>query len=171
MYIVYRAFGKLSSLSYYGYQKGEEKEEVLLEVLSDAKRPDRKDSGISKLFVLNNEDESTFDVEIIEVCTDELEAFISRNEQRVSNYDSITGPTPWPMTMSRRAESEKPETMEQHRKRMKQRGAKTARQAYSLGLWTKSVIDNLVSWSTDKPQLKKDFDKLSPDEFAIKYSI
>lgn len=169
MFIVYRAFGTHSTQSYYAYAKGEEKEDALKTFLVGAHRTEER--GDSLLFMLNNQDELSMDIEILDVFEDELDAYMLRNELRVIHSDSITGPTPWPGNMARRAENERPEELEAYRKRLKIRGAKSARQAYALGLWTKAVIDNLASWSTNKPQLKKDFDKLSPSEFSIKYSI
>lgn len=164
MYIVFKAFGPHSHSAYYGYTQNENPLEGFL---SGATRPypTRKDV---QLLQENHGDTSVIQIEMIDVCEDEMEAWIIRNEQRIVNSDTISGPTMFPGGIAERAMKERPETFEKWKKQTELSSCKTARDAYKLGKWTKDEIVSLGK-QFGKQVIVKALDKLSPVDFDSKY--
>lgn len=164
MFTVYRAFGPHSTLSYYGYSQGEN---VLEAFIAGGTRTETERADV-RLINANNGDSTCIQIEVIDVFEDEMDAFIVRNEQRALHSDSISGPTYFPGGIAERAAKEKPESVEGWKRRMEMKGAKTARQAYALGMWTKDQIISLGK-IFKREVIVKDLDKLTPVEFDQKY--
>jgi hypothetical protein len=172
VHIVYSIEGCHSAHAYYGYCAGTDEttqQNIKDAFLIGATRPD-PERGDVRLFAENHQDETSLEVTIIDVFEEEMDAWLCRNEQRSLNHNAITGPTMFPGNIAARAAKEHPETLAQWAARLKQRGAKTARQAWALGLWTSEVIKELPL-RFPKSQVMTDLDKLSPIEFSVKYSI
>lgn len=164
MFTVYRAFGPHSTLSYYGYSQGEN---VLEAFIAGGTRTETERADV-RLINANNGDSTCIQIEVIDVFEDEMDAFIVRNEQRALHSDSISGPTYFPGGIAERAAREKPESIEGWKKRMEMKGAKTARQAYALGMWTKEQIITLGKVFS-RSEIVNALDKLTPVEFDLKY--
>lgn len=168
MFSVYRVTGSHTNLAYYGYVHHEDPTTIKNAFLDQAKMRQDNDRGDIKLVNANNGDTESLTVTIIDQFDNELDAWTCRNEQRVFECDSITAPTPFPTGMADRCKQDKPETVARWRERMMMRTAKTARQAYAMGMWTKQHIHDLAK-VFKRDDVIKDLDRLSPDDFDLKY--
>lgn len=164
MFTVFKAFGPYSNLSYYGYTQNEN---VLEGFLAGGTRSEVERADV-RLIEANLGHSNLIEVEVIDVFEDEMDAWIVRNEQRALHSDSISGPTYFPGGIAERAAKEKPESVEGWKKRMEMKGAKTARQAYALGMWTKEQITTLGKVFS-RSEIVNALDKLTPVEFDQKY--
>ena len=165
MFIVYRANETKTRTSYYGYCTGDSPKESFL---IGAMRHNPERAAARRLFAIVDKDESRVQVEILEEHDNELDAWIGRNNYRATCSDAITGPSNWPSYMFERAQKEVPKTDEMWNERIKQRGAKTAREAWATGMWSNESIKDL-SKTHPRQQVISDLDKLSPTEFDRKY--
>lgn len=164
MFTVFKATGPFTTLAYYGYSQNENVREGFL---AGGTRSENERADV-RLVQANNGDVDSITIEVIDVFEDEMDAFIVRNEQRALHSDSISGPTYFPGGIAERAAKEKPDSVEGWKRRMEMKGAKTARQAYALGMWTKEQII-LLGNVFSRDEIVKALDKLSPVEFDLKY--
>lgn len=172
MYIVYRVTGPHTSEAYYGYAEGSEMSDAKRTFVGGASRADATSvtRGDRRLVDSNNGDITSLRYECLDVFEDEVEAFIMRNDLRVTSVDSITGPTMFPGNIAERALKEKPDSVTSWSAMAKMRSARTAREAYNLGRWKFDAIRELAK--KFKPvDVKRDLDNLTPDMFAAKYSV
>ena len=167
MYIVYSIVGMKSSYVYYGYKQADTIEECLEGFIKQSDRDD-DNRGDRRLINENNGDLNVLTANIEEVYDDELDAWIKRNDLRVSDSHSITGPTQFPGHIAERAKKERPGTIEEWKQKLKIVGCKTARQAYALGMWSKENIKQLGQ-VCGRDMIIKDLDSLSPTNFKLKY--
>lgn len=164
MYIVYKITGTSTNLAYYGYCEGETIDDVRKTFLQGATRSDeRKD--VEWLEANNND--TDVKISIIDVCNDEVDAWASRNDQRSINIDSISQPSQWPLGASRRYKDDGVRS-QKWKSKTSQLSAKTARQAYSMGLWNIAQIKELCV-KHGKQVVVSDLDTLSPISFINKY--
>lgn len=164
MYIVYKITGTFTNLAYYGYCEGETADDVKHHFLKGATRSDeRKDVE----WLENNNNDTDIKVSIIDVCNDEVDAWASRNDQRSNNIDSFTQPTIWPLNASQHFKDEG-ERSKKWKLKTSQLSAKTARQAYSMGLWNIAQIKELCL-KHGKQVVVSDLDTMSPITFINKY--
>lgn len=166
MFTVYRAFGDKTGDAYYGYCQGEDPKAAFM---VGARRSELERADV-RLFVANDENEEAIKVEVLDACNDEVEAWMSRNDFRASNIDSMTGPTYWPGNIAERASKEWPERVAEWKVKMQQREAKTAREAWALGMWTQEAVKALTK-THPRQQVVNDLDQLKPADFARKYSL
>lgn len=166
MFTVYRASGTKTDDAYYGYCTGEDPKSIFLK----GARRGELDRGDIRLFMMNGEDEDNIKIEVLDGCTDEIEAWMIRNDYRATCIDSITGPTHWPGNLAKRATDEYPERFDMWKTKIKQREAKTAREAWALGMWTQQSVKDLTT-IYPRTQVVKDLDTLKPIEFSRKYSL
>lgn len=172
VYVVYSIQGTHSPLAYYGYLMGNDDitpQTIKQAVLKCANRP-YPERGDVRIFNANQRDESVMTVEILDVFNDEVEAWMSRNEYRSLTHNAITGPTMFPGNIAERAAANYPDTIAKWKLRLQQRGAKTAREAWKLGMWASEIIKALPT-KYNRDQVIHDLDKMSPIDFSIKYSI
>jgi len=172
MFIVYRATGPYSNLAYYGYAEGEDELDVRETFMTGATRGDAAsaDRGDVRFLEQNKNEQDMIRFQVLDVCADELEAFLRRNDERARNVDSITGPSMLPGNIAERAAAERPGRLTAMQQMLKARSAKTAREAWGLGMWTTATIRNL-SAVFNKQQIILDLDALTPLEFQTKYNL
>lgn len=100
----------------------------------------------------------------------ELEAFFKRNELRALTPYAFTGPTSWPTGVYERAKTTNPTRYEDAVAKWSARQQPTAREAYAKGLWTFKQIAEL-SKVVGREQIIVDLDRLTPNEFDVRYKI
>lgn len=165
-FVVYRAFGSTPNVSYYGYCTGEEP----LAAFSVGAKRSEMDRGDVRLVQANGGRLDAIEVEVLDAFIDEVSAWISRNDYRSKEIDSITGPTMFPGNIAERAAKQAPGKVAAWRLHEKQRNCATARQAYNLGMWTPKDIMNLSVIHT-KHNIVRDLDSMTPQEFELKYQL
>jgi hypothetical protein len=172
MHIVYRVSGPSTDLAYYGYAIGETIDDAKSTFMVGANRKATVSAnrGDRRLLEANRNDPSTLTFEEICIFAIELDAWSSRNDERASNVDAITGPTMLPGNMANQAKELTPERFAEWAKVKKQRDAKTAREAWGLGMWTTEAIKDLSN-TFNKKQVIVDLDKMDPQQFALKYAL
>lgn len=166
MFTVYRAYGPKHNESYYGYCTGDKPKEAFM---VGARRSELERADV-RLFMANGESEEDISIEVLDACTDEVEAWMVRNDYRASQCDSITGPTYWPGHIAERASKEFPERVADWKLKVTQRDAKNAREAWALGMWSQEQVKGLLTVH-EKKQVVNDLDKMKPVDFARKYSL
>lgn len=163
MFVVYRAHGPHSDKSYYGYGEGDDPREAFLK---GAQRSDQERADV-RLLQANRGDVDAIKVDIIDVFDNELDAWMLRNEVRERSADTISGPTMFPGNVAQRAAKEYPDRVKQWMK-SDVRNAKTAREAYALGKYTRQQLEALTA-THPKKRVVYDLDHLTPQEFEQKY--
>lgn len=167
MWVVYQISGDLDNHVYYGYSMAEDETQLLAKWIKQADRTE--DRGDKRLYELNQSNDEYVKLTVMDVFNDELDAWMTRNDLRASDCNSITGPTYFPGQLFERA---KQTLTEDVRNRWKQsidmHNAATARMAYKLGRWTFPQIKQL-SDTYDKSVIAEDLDQLSPVDFNSKY--
>ena len=171
MYILYKAYGKFSPVVYYGYKKdGEDIKSSIEHSLNTnhntaaIKLQDRADYKLVEL----NGGINNIIIEEIDIFDTEDEAWYARNSIRADDVYSITGPTPFPINLANRIEKTNPGTTKEWSKRWKITKAKTAREAYRMGKWTKEEIFSLKG-KHKRDIVMRDLETISPNDFAEKY--
>lgn len=107
---------------------------------------------------------------VVSVHDTELEAHFERNRLRGITPFAFTGPTPLPTAVHERAKAENPTRVAQAYAAWAARQQQTARKAYEMGLWTFQQIA-AVAKVCGRDQVGYDLDRLSPDEFHVKYKL
>ena len=161
MFVLYSATGK-NGFSYYGYTK---EEDFISDFRKHAIKKSEKSRASSILWEANGCDLKNFSFEIIEVFETEFEAWQARNDVRANESDSIVGPSLLPAVFVKDADNER---LNVWKKTIELHTAKTAREAFSLGKWTKDQVYSLVE-KFQKSEIVRDLDKLSPMQFSFKY--
>ena len=165
MYVVYRAHGANTNLSYYGYCFCETDADISKTFFQGVNRTD--ENRAEKLLIEENGGDTAIKFQVIDSFTDEVSAWSCRNDQRASNIDSITSPTLWPIHLSTSAE---PQSLAEWKLAAKRNEAETARQAWKLGKWTIQEVQSLTK-KHKREVIMSDLDTLSPFEFNKKYFI
>lgn len=172
-YIVYRVSSDLTSLTYYGYALAEDKAGALETFMKGAKRafnPEIRRGDVEWFQTHNQEREDCVVFEIEDVCVDELEAWMIRNDLRASDVFAVTGPSQWPIINYERANKEQPERVKQWKANKEINNCKTARQALKLGAWQFPQIKAL-SDTYLRETVVNDLDGLTPQDFSSKYEL
>lgn len=161
MFFLYRAQGK-NGISYYGYCNTEN---LAFEFRRHAIKTTEKFRCSNILWKQNGETLDSFSFELIETFECEFDAWAARNDMRASSGDSISRPTFLPGIFARKTSNEK---LFAWKKSIDISSAKTAREAWALGKWTKDQILSLLN-SHKKNTIVFDLDKLCPASFQEKY--
>jgi len=161
MFILYSATGK-NGFTYYGYTK---ESDFIADFRKHAIKKTEKSRASSILWDLNGADLKNFSLEIIEIFETEFEAWQARNDVRANESDSVSGPCLLPWVFASEVENEK---VSHWKKAIEMSTAKTAREAFSLGKWSKDQIYSLVN-KFQKSEIVRDLDKLCPIQFSFKY--
>ena len=171
MYTVYKAYGPTDPQVYYGYAQGTE-EDVARTWMAGVNRTD-PDRAEKRLVAINGGDPDDIKFEVVDVFADELDAWVMRNDLRIQDSQSLTGPTMFPPEVLKRAQKERPEKVEGWKKARGMKDARTAYEATKMGRWPADILKTLASKMNKKDHagLRKDFDNLAPDAFATKYGI
>lgn len=171
MYTVYKAYGPEDDRVYYGYAQGTE-EDVARTWMAGVNRTD-PDRTEKKLVAINGGDPDDIKFEVVDVFADELDAWVMRNDLRIQDSRSLTGPTMFPPEVLNRAKKERPEKVEGWKKAMGMKEARTANEATQLGRWPASILKDIAVNlpKSEHGKLRNDFDKMSPDAFAAKYNV
>lgn len=170
MYTVYKVTGDIGEEVYYGYTDSKQTPEK-----NFLKRTGSKDlsRGDVRMLMKNNDDPEMLNYTIIDSCTDEMEAFISRNDHRAADGASIVGPSIFPGTIYDRVAKLSPKSL------LNWKGRKyeecelpdfklTGMEAYKLGRWDISEMKPLgVKFGNNV--VRDDLNNLNSDEFALKY--
>jgi hypothetical protein len=168
MYTVYKAYGPEDDRVYYGYAQGTE-EDIARNFTAGVNRTD-PDRAEKRMVDINGGDPADIKFEVVDVFADELDAWTMRNELRISDSQSLTGPTMFPGNILARAQKERPEQLEKWKAAMGMKEAKTAREAAQLGRWDQATVKALTT-KFPRAEVVRDFDKLAPDAFASKYGL
>lgn len=162
MWSVFKAIGNQTDYVYIGYTS---EDDVKKAFLTGALRPDLTRNDVR--WLLENDNDTNIKVDIVDVFKDEYDAWSNRNDLRSTDIDSFSNPTLWPIHCHRKAETTNPQNLEKWKKNSAMINAKTAREAYRLGAFTK---DQLKSIKRDK-EIIVDLDKLTPKQFCDKYDL
>lgn len=170
MFIVYRVYGKTKPYNYYGYSRLADVAEAFM---IGAIRPE-PNRGDVRFLNMNGGLVENLIFEEIETFSHEIDAWICRNEFRADDAYSFTGPTMFPPSIAERVAKDFPKQMKDWHKALAKRkvreSAKTAREAWSLGQWTKDEIKNLTL-VYPRDQVVCDLDSCDPTVFAEKYAL
>ena len=166
MFIVFKAYGKTSPTTYYGYSCWHDVKAGFLASLGNRVRT----SGSDKFFALNGSNSDNIFVEELEVFEHEDDAWCRRNDYRAADEYAITGPTVLPILMANRVLQNHPERFADWKHAIELKKVKTARQALQLGRWTKEVMKGLLG-KHKRDDVTRDLDYLTPAKFAAKYSL
>lgn len=164
-YVVYRVSSPNTDAVYYGYSSGPDIKKAFLVGANRQAEPDRGD--VRMINAAGGEDTLRFSME--DVFTDELDAWMTRNDLRARDNMSITGPSNFPTPMLRAAKSTDPDRvarwkLEQGLQNM------TARQAMAAKEFSMSDLQGVVAKNPSiKPALIKDLDQLTYPDFKAKY--
>lgn len=169
MFSVYKISGIMSSSTYYGYCVGEDMLESFMKGARRAVDPTIR-RGAGDLLRENDSNEDNLTAELVDACTDELEAWCIRNDERSSDIFSITGPSAWPANIAQRASKDHPERVEQWKKNRNINECPTARKAAKLGGFKVSDFKALGEVH-GRDAVMKDMDGLNPKQFSEKYSL
>lgn len=168
MYTVYKAYGPEDDRVYYGYAQGTE-EDIARNWNAGVNRTD-PDRAEKRMVDINGGDPDSIKFEIVDVFSDELDAWTMRNDLRIGDAQSLTGPTMFPGNILARAQKERPEVLEKWKKAMGMKEAKTAREAAQQGRWDQDTLKAL-NGKFPRKELVNDFAKMPPDAFAAKYGL
>lgn len=164
MFTVYRASGSKSGLAYYGYCQGDD----VSGAFGQFGRSETSRADVRLMMANGTEDVDDLKIEVIDACTDELEALVARNDLRSTMTDSISGPTLFPLAA--RAGEIDASSIDLWNQATTRFNAKTAREALARGQWTFQQIKDLSN-AFDRKNVIKDLDALSPFDFAVKYQL
>lgn len=168
IYTVYKAYGPNDPRVYYGYAQGTE-DEIAHNFTAGVNRTD-KDRAEKRMVEINGGDPADIQFEIVDVFADELDAWTTRNDLRIGDPQSLTGPTMFPGGIFARAQKERPEKIAQWTKVKEFSRAKNAKEAWNMGMWPHNVIMDLTK-TYPRQQVSKDLDRLKPAQFATKYGL
>lgn len=166
MFTIYRVTGSTTRHAYYGYAAGS---------LTDAQKTfsvgaNRSDS--ERIDVQFAERAGVLSFESLSECEDEGLAMVIRNEYRVADTNSISGPTNWPAMVHRAAHDQYGDRAERPVQLYKAMQKPTARDAYAAGAFTTAALRTSVSAKgAARDDVAADLDLLSPREFIEKYDI
>lgn len=163
MYTVFRVRGHNTDSVYYGYCEGAD-EQVKKQFLRSANRPE--DTRSDKKWLIENNGDENIIVDHLDCFNDEYEAWANRNDYRSTDSSAITGPTLWPIHLSRKTASEAPEKIAAWDFNNKIRNSKNAREAYQNGAFLYEDLKKINSAS-----VKSDLDKLTVQQFSVKYNL
>lgn len=171
--IVYKISSDLTSHTYYGYARARDEihaKQLFLKGASRAFDPNIRRGDVEWLQKHNHNKTDNIVLEVHDVCIDEQEAWMARNDLRSSDVCSVTGPSQWPIINYDHAKEYQPERVEawKHNKQINE--SATARQAYQLQAWMFDQIKKLCL-SFDKQMVIYDLDTLTPMQFSIKYDL
>jgi hypothetical protein len=171
-YLVYRVSGAVNNHNYYGYCTHDGSNELSCCQQSFVTHATRKEEDRADVrFIEENttgDEPAKLTYAVISRHTDEVDAFCTRNLYRAKDVMSFTGPTSWPLAISTRANSSRKELVSRVSATLKAKNSKTAREAWSKGLWNNDDVRQLTS-THDKQQVIVDLDHLTPEQFHIKY--
>ena len=170
MFIVYKVYAKTTPHSYYGYTRLHDIREGFL---LGAQRGE-KERGDVRFLALHSGDINKLMFEELETCESEMDAWMLRNDYRAVDQFAFTGPTTFPGSIAQRVAKEFPERMADWQESMVIRrhreAARTARQAYNQGVWTKDAVMGLLK-KHKRDDIVRDLDFMSPSKFAEKYAM
>lgn len=177
-HVVYKISGRNTKQVYYGYTTSEDQiteAYVISEFLKGAQRTFADNSLRNSTKWLNeNGNDLELTATMVGNYDNELEAFIYRNEHRADDLYSFCGPSVWPTGVSERANKEHAARVLEIQSRQSSneeiRKAKTARQGWALGFFTKDQVTALAD-KFSKAQIVHDLDALNPFAFAQKYDL
>ena len=166
-YVVYKVTAPSTPEVYYGYSKNTN---VRDEFLKGAKRQSDPDRGdVRMINAAGSEDDLHFDE--LDVFSDEVEAFLKRNELRADDSASITGPSNFPGDVYKRARLERPEAFPVPGINKLPRDM-TAREAMANKLLDYAKVSTIAPKGTPQyKQIAADLDKLKYPVFKQKYSL
>jgi hypothetical protein len=172
MFKVYRVTGANTNSTYIGYSEVEDVgADFKAGKMSRFHNENEQDRGDVRIITDNKGDFSSLSFEILSEHEDEMDALIARNEQRVLDPDSVTGPTCFPGRVFQQAQKHRPDALKRISTIFGAWSESTARKAYAKGLWSADVIKGLVSSPSTKKTVLSDLDKMSPRDFASKYAL
>jgi hypothetical protein len=168
MYTVYKAYGPEDDRVYYGYAQGDE-QAIANNFTAGVNRTD-PDRAEKRLVDINGGDPDAIKFDVVDVFNDELDAWTMRNDLRISDAQSLTGPTMFPGNILARAQKERPEKLMAWKQTKEFSAAKTAREAWGLGMWSQEAVKALTQ-KFPRTEVIKDLDKMNPTQFASKYGL
>jgi hypothetical protein len=169
-FTVYKVSSDRTSSTYYGYTNGDETTALeAFMVHAKYKIIPGKVRGASEWHQIENqEDEDSIVLEVVDACTDELEALESRNDQRSADQYSIVGPSFFPPLLGKKLKENSPELIEEWKRRHQIKKAPTARKAMILKGFDMHKV-KMLGELHGKIMVVADLDKLTPNEFSVKY--
>jgi hypothetical protein len=165
MYTIFKVINTSTNQTYYGYSHGEDLDVAKEQFYRNANGSNQLRGDVR---VRNNCGTDVLVFEVYDVCDSETEAHIIRNEARVADIDSVSGPTAWPIEVHEVAIKEFEDRAKQIYNKQQQLHCKTARKAYSMGLWTGAQIQSLLKSFSHKT-IAGALDELTPIEFSRHY--
>ena len=170
-YIVYKVTSPKTDHVYYGYCTGDEND-IERTFMTGAKRQNSPDRGdVRMINAAGGKENLNFD--IIAVFTDEVSAFVERNDQRAGDSFSITGPTNFPGNIFRRAIELHPDRLKKWKIQVSINEV-TARETMSEQFKDQAKFSHadllaLAKQGINKEDIKRDLDLLLYPAFLKKY--
>lgn len=164
--VVYKVSSPNSEQVYYGYTK---EEDVKSAFMAGAKRGDELGRGDVRLLNSAGGNVEDLNFELIDVFTNEVEAFMERNDLRAKDPMSITGPSNRPDQMNIRAAQDYPERVSRW-KLDADLNKMTARQAMASKAFDMSELTDITKVQPNvRSQIISDLDKLLYPVFKTKW--
>ena len=177
--IVFKLYSDATDLSYYGYREGNIEtnidiftKTVVVALQREVGVKGRQVDGAQKWYQENDCNVDNIQLLILDICGSEEEALLARNHARTINSDSITGTTPYPLSVSKRATELFPELVDHYTHMKNIHLCKTARSAFRKYKCFSFVNDiKPLSDEYGKKVIADDLDNLSPIRFKVKYNL
>lgn len=165
MFTVYKAYGTRTKTSYYGYCENSTPYDAFKK---QARSYDDR-FGVDGKFLEDNGGIGNIVFVTLTSYEDELEAWMSRNDYRSIDSESVSRPSHFPVVLHEKANEEHPGRVEQWKINVAIHSCVTAREAYVKGKWTFDQIKKICNLFPKK-EVAKDLDTLTPADFALKYN-
>lgn len=164
-FVVFKVSSSNTNFVYYGYSKNEDIKKAFLVGANRQAEPDRGD--VRMINAAGGEDELRFNME--DIFVDELDAWMTRNDLRAQDSNSITGPTNLPALKLRDALDADPERVVKW-KLDRDINNMIARKAMAAGAFSLGDLKAIVAANPEIEQhIKRDLDRLLYPEFKAKY--
>lgn len=172
-YTVYKASSPNTEKVYYGYVTGTGDEAIRSEFTSQANRKGLGDDsrGIQQLVTAAGGDINDIEFEELAIVDTEDHAHALRDEERETDPESITGPSPLPAIIHRKAQENHPEIYARMARAREFNKLKNAREAWAAKYFDTNKIKTMAVDPKIKQELIKDLDVLSPREFSKKWNL
>lgn len=172
-YTVYKATSLNTEKVFYGYITGTGDNVIRKGFVSQANRSGLGDDnrGVQQLVAAAGGDIDDIEFEELAIVDTEDHAHALRDEERETDPESVTGPSPLPAIVHRIAQQNYPEIYARMAQVREFNKLKTAREAWAAKYFDGSKIKLLAINLTIKQEIMKDLDVLSPHAFSKKYNL
>lgn len=168
-YTVYKATGKNTAKTFYGWVIGTGDEVIRKSFMVQANRrgDDAENRGVQQLIVANGGNPNEIEFEELAVVDSSIDAHQLRNDERAADPESVTEPSALPAHIHNAAKAKHPERYAMMQRKQDLKKLDTARKAWAAGYFSTEQMKGLKA----VPGAKEDLDRLNPYAFAKKYQL